>query len=180
MWPRVNHPELAAIYPPAAEAGFALVARLSPTVAAMKTWVLLHDLALVGVLLWWCGRSGVGAAAALIYAWNPLVLIEYAGSGHNEPTALLFLVLAFALAERRPALSGLALAFGALVKLAPLAALPFLARRWGTRGLVACLALLLPGLALYALLTRGPSSGTTMFDTHRCATTPERPMTATA
>src|SRR2546429_408763 len=37
------------------------------------------------------------------------------------------------------------------------------ARRWGTRGLVACLALLLPGLALYALLTRGASSGLSAY-----------------
>jgi hypothetical protein len=159
VWPRVNHPELATIYPPAAEAGFALVAKISPTVAAMKTWVLLHDLALVGALLLWSGRSEAGAAAALVYAWNPLVLVEYAGSGHNEPTALLFMVLAFVLAERRPVLSGLALAIGALVKLAPLAALPFLMRRWSTRGRIACLALLVPGLAWYWMLTRGSDSG---------------------
>ena len=159
IWPRVNHPELATIYPPAAEAGFALVARVSPTVAAMKTWVLLHDLGVVAVLLLLCARQGLGAASALIYAWNPLVLVEYAGNGHNEPTALLFMMLALALAERRPVLSGLALATGALVKLAPLAALPFLLRRWGARGLIACLLLLLPGLALYLMWTRGPDSG---------------------
>ena len=159
VWPHVNHPELAAIYPPAAEAGFALVAKIAPTIAAMKIWVLLHDLALVGTLLLWCARREAGAAAALVYAWNPLVLVEYAGSGHNEPTALLFLILAFVLAERRPVLSGLALAFGALIKLAPLAALPFLMRRWSPRGRVACLALLVPGLAWYGMLTRGSESG---------------------
>lgn len=159
VWPRVNHPELATIYPPAAEAGFALVAKISPTVGAMKTWVLLHDLALVGTLLLWCARREAGAAAALVYAWNPLVLVEYAGSGHNEPTALLFMIVAFVLAERRPVLSGLALAFGALVKLAPLAALPFLMRRWNARGRLACLALLVPGLTWYWMLTRGSESG---------------------
>jgi hypothetical protein len=159
IWPRVNHPELATIYPPAAEAGFALVARVSPTVPAMKTWVLLHDLGTVAVLLLFCSRLGLGAASALVYAWNPLVLVEYAGNGHNEPTALLFLVLAVALAERRPILSGLALATGTLIKLAPIVALPFLLRRWGGRGLAACLALLVPGLALYLMMTRGESSG---------------------
>src|SRR5437867_3983262 len=53
VYPRINHPELATIYPPVAIAGFALVARLSPTVQAMKLWVVLHDLALVLLLLAW-------------------------------------------------------------------------------------------------------------------------------
>jgi len=159
VWPKVNHPELATIYPPAAEAGFALVARLSPTLAAMKGWILIHDVALIGVLLAWCGSLGVPRAAALVYAWNPLVLVEYAGSGHHEPTAMLFLALAFWLAARRPVLSGLALAVGALIKLAPLVALPFLIRRWNARGRAACLALLVPGLAWFWILTRGAASG---------------------
>ncbi|MBI1798118.1 MAG: hypothetical protein HYR73_00345 [Candidatus Eisenbacteria bacterium] len=159
VWPRVNHPDLATIYPPAAEAGFALVAAVSSSIWAMKLWIAVHDLALVGVLMAWCARRAGGAAAALVYAWNPLVLIEYSGSAHHDPTALLPLGLAFLLAEERPALSGLALAWSALVKLAPLAALPFLMRRWTARGRIACVALLTPGLALYWALTRGSDSG---------------------
>src|SRR5437867_4243675 len=37
IYANVNHKNLATIYPPLAEAGFALVALLSPTVAAFKT-----------------------------------------------------------------------------------------------------------------------------------------------
>jgi len=159
IWPKVNHPNLATIYPPAAEAGFALVAWVSPTVEAMKVWIVLHDLALVGILLAWCASRECGAAAALVYAWNPLVLVEYSGSGHQEPTALAFLALAFLLAAKRPVLSGLALALAALVKLAPLAALPFLMRRWTWPARAACLALLAPGLAWFWALTRGANSG---------------------
>ena len=59
IYANVNHKNLATIYPPLAEAGFALVARLSPTVAAFKLWVVLHDLALVLVLLWWSKRRGL-------------------------------------------------------------------------------------------------------------------------
>jgi hypothetical protein len=159
IWPQVNHPELATIYPPLAEAGFALVARLSPTVTAFKLWVALHDLALVAVLMAWTRRLGAGPLAALVYAWNPLVLIEYAGTGHNDPTAMLWLALAFLLAESRPAWSAAALALGCLVKLAPLAALPFLLRRWPWRARAIALLALAAGLGVFWMKTRAAYSG---------------------
>jgi hypothetical protein len=158
-WPRINHPHLAAIYPPLAIAGFALVTRVSDTVWAMKTWIALHDLVLVAVLLAWLARSGRSPAAALAYAWNPLVLVEYAGMGHNDPTALLPLGIAFALRERRPVVSALAFSAAALTKLAPLLALPFLMRAWPWRARLVAAVALLPGLAWYAFATGGTRSG---------------------
>ena len=62
IYPRINHKELSTIYPPLAEAGFALVARVVPTVWGFKLWVVLHDLALVAVLAWWARRRGGSAA----------------------------------------------------------------------------------------------------------------------
>ena len=158
-WERVNHRELAAIYPPLGLAGFALVAGVRPTIGALKLWVVLHDLALIAVLLAWARRLGLPAIAVAAYAWNPLLLLEYAGSGHNEPTALLWLALAGLLCDTRPSLSAAALAIGALVKLAPLAALPFLLPRWTWRARLVAAAILVPGLALYALETHGVHSG---------------------
>lgn len=160
---RVNHPELATIYPPLAEAGFALVALLSPTVFAFKLWIVLHDLALVLVLLALLRRRGQPPLAAAAWAWNPLVIVEYAGSGHNEPTALLWLALAWLLLPRRPVLSALALAAGVLVKLAPLVALPFFVARWTWRARLAALAALGPGLLAFWALTRGADSGLTAY-----------------
>ena len=157
--PRINHPELAAIYPPLAIAGFAVVAALSPTVLAMKSWVLLNDLALVLVLLAWARRRRHGAQAVIAYAWNPLVVVEYAGSGHYDPTAIVWLVAALLWAERRPALSALALAIGVLTRLAPLAALPFLMTRWPWRSRVLALVPIGLGLGWFWSRTRGPDSG---------------------
>lgn len=157
--PRINHPELAAIYPPLAIAGFALVASLSPTVLAMKAWVVLHDLALVLLLIAWARRHGVGAQAVIAYAWNPLVVVEYAGSGHHDPTAIVWLVAALVWADRRPALSALALATAVLVRLAPLVALPFLIPRWSWRARALALAAIGLGLGWFWGRTRGADSG---------------------
>ena len=89
--------QFASIYPPLSIAGFALVAKVSATVLAMKLWIVLHDVALVGLLMAWMAARGRGAFAAIAYAWNPLVLIEYAGSGHNDPTAMVWLIAAYAI-----------------------------------------------------------------------------------
>ncbi len=163
IYPFVNHPELATIYPPLAQAGFALVAAIRPTVAAFKAWVVLHDLALVAALMAWSSRSRGSAAWALAYAWNPLVLVEYSGSGHNDPTSTLGLVLALAWCDRRPVASALALSWGALTKLAPLVALPFLLGRWTWRARLVALGLLVPGLAWFALETRASFSGLRVY-----------------
>jgi hypothetical protein len=83
--------------------------------------------------------------------------------GHNDPTALLPLALAFAFQERRPSLSALAFGAAVLTKLAPLVALPFLLRAWPWRArLVAC-ALLVPGLWWFWFATRGASSGLSAY-----------------
>jgi len=159
IFPRVNHPELSSIYPPFSMAGFALVAALSPTVIAMKLWNVLHDLALVGALLAWMRRKGLGPEVVIAYAWCPLVLVEYAGNGHNDPTAMLWLVLALMWVDRRPTASALAFAAGALTKLAPLAALPFLIARWPWRARLLAAGATGAGLLAYWRLTRVPSSG---------------------
>jgi len=157
--PRVNHPDLATIYPPFAIAGFALVARLSVTLWAMKAWVLLHDLALVFALVAWIRQRTGRAGPVLAYAWNPLVLAEYTGNAHHDPTALLWLVLALMWMDRRPTASAGALGIAVGTKLAPLLALPALLRRWPWRA--RGVALVLTGAigVSYWALTRGASSG---------------------
>ena len=155
IFPAVNHPELATIYPPLAEAGFALVAAISPTVWAFKLWVIGHDLALVALLGALMRAHGRSPAWAAVYAWNPLALVEYAGSGHNDPTAMVWLAAALLLARARPNLSALALAAGALVKLAPLLVLPFLWRGWRWPARLTAAATLALGLSWFVLQARG-------------------------
>jgi hypothetical protein len=161
--PFVNHPELSAIYPPLAELGFMLVARISYTLLAFKLWVLLHDLALCLVLAWWCVRRGGSAWDALVYAWNPLVVSEYAGGAHHDPTGILWLVLALAWAERSQVRSAFAALAAIMVKLVTLPAWPFLMRAWSKRVRVLATLALAACLAGYVALTRGPDSGLTAF-----------------
>jgi hypothetical protein len=164
--PHVNHPGLAAIYPPLAEAGFALVAAIRAGVPAMKLWVLLHDLALCALLARWCARRGRPAWDAIAYAWNPLVVAEYAGSGHHDPVGIVWLVAALAWAEASPprALASAAAAVAAvMVKLVPLAGVPFLWRAWPPRVRALAAVALAGSLAAYAWLALGRDSGLAAF-----------------
>lgn len=94
---RVNHPALTAVYFPAAEAVFRLVARGPDPVRAVKVTMAAANLAAVLVLAWWLRRRGRPAALALVYGASPLAAAETALAGHVDALGLLALVLALAL-----------------------------------------------------------------------------------
>jgi hypothetical protein len=52
--------------------------------------------------------GGDGLGALLLYAWNPLILIETAGSGHNDAVMMTFALLGLLLVTRGRLLPGLA------------------------------------------------------------------------
>jgi len=169
--PRINHPALRTIYPPLAEAGFGLVGVVRSALPHAnellldKLWIVVNDLALCLLLCLACGRRG-SAWDAIVYAWNPLVVAEYAGSGHHDPTGIVWLVAALMWSGRAPVRSALAAAAAVLVKLVALPALPFLAREWSRTARIAGALALLGGLGLYAALARGPGSGLEAFANH--------------
>jgi alpha-1,6-mannosyltransferase len=67
----------------------------------------------------------------LIYAWHPLAIWEIAGSGHVEAVLVVLIALAlWARSRDMRALTGVALAGAALIKLFPALLLPAFYRRW--------------------------------------------------
>ncbi|HEX4956338.1 MAG TPA: hypothetical protein VF017_23370 [Thermoanaerobaculia bacterium] len=118
---RVAFPSYRTVYPPLAQALFALVAWLAPgSVLAWKLLLLAFDLGTCWLLLRLLERLGRPRIAVLLYAWNPLVVKEIAGSAHVDAVAVFLLTAAVYLAVvGRERLSLAALAGGALVKLGP-------------------------------------------------------------
>lgn len=130
--PRINHKSLTTIYPPVAQAAFALAYLVEPwSLAAWRGVLLAFDLgtlALLVVLLDATGRSRLWCA---LYWLNPLVLKEVFNSAHMEAVLLPFLLLAMLLAVRQKALlatGALGLAAGA--KFWPVLLFPLLARHF--------------------------------------------------
>ena len=97
----INFPHLRTVYPPLTEAAFRLGVRLGDTLTAQKAVFVLAELVTVGSLLfilWRRGRSLLWVAA---YTWHPLVILEVAGSGHNDSLGVAALWLGLAAWEAR-------------------------------------------------------------------------------
>ena len=130
IYERINHKELPAIYPPVMQWVFALGALPGRSPVVMKCLFVAADLGLILALGALLRARGLPAARCLVYAWNPLAVVEVAGSGHNDPLPLLLLVVStLAIIRGRPAGSAAALGLSALSKLYPISLLPLFARR---------------------------------------------------
>jgi alpha-1,6-mannosyltransferase len=170
LWRRLEHRQVATVYPPAALAAFSIAAATPAPLAAWKLLVAGADLAVCWGVLWIARRRGC-PWRAVAYAWNPMVALEGAGMGHLEPLAVAATVAAVALLlawRPRPGWVASAVAAGAAIKLAPLAALPMWARQSGRPRTLLPLAVMLCAvlLAPMALSTRGLPSGIARYALH--------------
>ncbi len=126
--PRLNHPTWRTIYPPGAQAFFQAVYRVRPdSVVAMKIALGLAELIGLAAVFGLLRSAGQPLSQAVIYAWNPLVLVEVWGMGHLDALVIPAATgAAWAALRARYALAGALLGVGALVKLYPAALLPLL------------------------------------------------------
>lgn len=127
VWPRINHPEVPTIYPPAAQLAFRAMDAAWPSPRSPRAAAVLADLATVALLGWLLRRRGRDPAAALVYGWCPLAVLESAGGGHVDALGAALLVGALAIdgggRAARAFGAGLLLGLSTLVKpMAPLAA----------------------------------------------------------
>jgi alpha-1,6-mannosyltransferase len=107
-WPKINHREFRAIYPPGAELIFRGLSRISDRPLFYKLVFTAADLAAIALLIFLLrgarapsSRSRGSAspngplppsspyATAAWYAWNPLVVYSFAGSAHFDSLMLL-------------------------------------------------------------------------------------------
>jgi hypothetical protein len=114
------------VYPPAAQWLFRLAHGLVPgSVLVWKLLVVVADLGTCWALVLLLGALGRPSREVLLWAWNPLVLKELAGSGHLDAWMIWPLVLAvYWLATRAGVRAHLALGLSALVKLGSAALAP--------------------------------------------------------
>lgn len=156
LYEKLNSQEYYSIYPPLSQVIFALGALFYNGSWVLPYYVLktvFVTAEFVGVLL--LSRLTT-AQNVLLYAWNPLVLIEIAGQGHTEALLMPLLFLAvWAVRERRGGLASMAIAGAGFVKIYPFALGPYLLRRFGGRavwpGALVVVGLSIPYAAPYAL-----------------------------
>jgi alpha-1,6-mannosyltransferase len=150
----MSSPDLPSPYPPGAQLFFRAVTAIHESTFALKTAFVLCDFAIAFVLLDVLRRNRQGAHLVLAYAWNPLLAIEVAGSGHIDILGALFLVISVAALGRRwRTTAAVALGLAIAVKLLPIVLLPLYWKRVRIRD--AALAAAVVGLLYVPFLSHG-------------------------
>jgi alpha-1,6-mannosyltransferase len=150
----LNNPDLPSPYPAGAELFFRAVTAIHESTFALKLAFVVCDFAIVFVLLDVLRCTRQGAHLVLAYAWNPLLAIEVAGSGHFDIVGALLLVLsAAALVRRWRATAAVGLGLAIAVKFLPIVLVPLYWKRIRIRD--AALAAIVVGLLYVPFLNHG-------------------------
>lgn len=91
---RINHKDIGTPYGPLTILCFSLTRYVTDSVLFMKIPFILFDCLSIIVIIRLLALSGLSKNNLIVYAWNPLVLIEISGSGHNDSLGIFFLLLA--------------------------------------------------------------------------------------
>lgn len=126
----LNHPDLPSPYPPGAQLFFRAVTGIHESIFALKLAFAVCDLLIVFLLLDLFRRHELGSQLVLAFAWNPLLAIEVAGSGHIDIVGALMLLVSFAALLRRwRTASAVAFGLAIAVKFLPIVLLPLYWKR---------------------------------------------------
>jgi alpha-1,6-mannosyltransferase len=136
IYPSINRKPAVTIYPPAAEAAYALLWRIWPDnihwfQIASASGGLLAGVLLVGLLR----DLGRHASRVIIYLWSPLLAFETAHAAHLDGLVLPFMVGAWwARVREHDGLAGILLGIATAMKLYPILLLPVLWRSRHRKG----------------------------------------------
>ncbi len=161
----VNHPHLVTIYPPAAQLVFWVSSLFHKGILGIKSLLTLLDIISCLLLLKISKRYDFPLKNCVLYAWNPLSVIEISGSGHIDGAAIFFFLAAVYLLPKTRGKGGLSeclkslwpgvlMGFSFLVKLLPAVFLPGLVMASGKKkGFILCLGFVVSSFALITLFT---------------------------
>jgi hypothetical protein len=122
---QVNHPDLPTIYPPLAQIFFRLCAWVSTETWSIRLGVCLWDCVTLVFLAGLARSYDLHPVSAMMFFWNPLVLIEGAGQGHIDLAAVSLLVIALLYIRLHGyGRASAVLALSTLTKLVPVLLLP--------------------------------------------------------
>lgn len=130
----LNSKEYYSVYPPLSQFIFYLSVLIGPDGFGWRFLIIkiFITAAEIGALFLLAGL--VDPRKLVLYAWNPLVIVEVAGQGHGEGlVAALLIVIVWGVRKEKPQAAVAALTGAIWVKLMPVLLLPFVLRRTGWR-----------------------------------------------
>jgi len=97
----LNHPSIKTIYPPLAQVVFWIGAKIREGVGAQRFLFLLFDVLTLLLVIWLLDLKKRSVLWSIIYGWNPLVVIEFASSGHLDSLMLSLIMFSLVLLTKR-------------------------------------------------------------------------------
>ncbi len=98
---RIHYGSVPTVYPPVSQAVFAAAAATTPKQASfethvniMKVWIVAFDVLTILLIYWTLKLADAHVGWLVAYAWCPLVMKEFANSGHLDSIAVCFSVAA--------------------------------------------------------------------------------------
>lgn len=173
LYDHLNSKEYFTIYPPLAQAVFWIAVTLFPStimgsVVVMRIFILAAEVVSIMLLKKLLVHYGLKPTNLLLYALNPLVIVELTGNLHFEALVICFLLLAIDLARQSKWVwAGVNLGLSVCAKLVPLIFLPLFLVRLGLKRslvfyasvLLTCLLLFIPLFSQEVLYAMGQSLG---------------------
>jgi len=132
IYPHINFPDIATVYPPFAQLFFAFNAIIGNTIFSWKIVLLVLELFLTFVLLKLIHHFNLNSMRLFIFTLNPLVIIETYQNGHIEIIGLVFFWFSILLFFRQKAWQSImAATLATMTKFLPLVMfLPFLIKKF--------------------------------------------------
>ncbi len=157
IYPHLNSPGYYSVYPPIAQGVFTICVKVFPTSlywasVSMKLFFVLSEIFTIYFIMKTLQLLRLPTHRVLLYALNPLIIIELVGNLHFEALMILFFVLAlWSFMRRRYGLFGFFFALSVAAKLLPLMFLPFFLLRMRFRQSVVACTVLIFSLGLFFL-----------------------------
>lgn len=137
VFAKLNSPNYYTVYPPVTQfvfwlAGFGLKVNLLLSVIILRCCLIAFDVGNIIMIKKLLAFKKLNPNLVLIYALNPLVIIEFAGNLHFEVLMIFFTLLAvYLLLKGRCNLSAISLGLAVCCKLIPILFLPLLIKQIG-------------------------------------------------
>lgn len=142
LYNHLNSKEYFAIYPPVAQYIFWIAVKVSPgsilgSVMMIRLFVLLAELGSVLIIASLLRKFNLPVRNVLIYALNPLIILELSGNLHFEAFVIFFLLMSvFFLARKSRLISAAGFGVAVCAKLVPLVFLPSFIGRLSIKHLI--------------------------------------------
>ena len=148
LYKNLNSPDYHSVYPPVCQLIFLSAVKIFPasiywSSVFMKVFILGAEVSTLYVLMKFLPRLGIPLKRVLLYALNPLIIIELSGNLHFEAIMIFFLIAAlWAFMRNRYFIFSFLMALSIGTKLLPLIFLPFFIKRLSFDTFIKCMMIL--------------------------------------